>query len=146
MNQPRIIAETYIHGTDVCLWDRLVDSRGVGHICGKMLSTVRICYPWRYLFEIPSYARHHAVYIRYLRRFREIKFLTSASSTSRNFCILATLSIFFLFPKWKTIIVLSCPWFSDRETHRARNGWSKDLQLNRSYHRKSIKNRQFAPV
>lgn len=35
---------------------------------------------------------------------------------------------------------------SDRETHRARNGWSKDLQLNRSYHRKSIKNRQFAPV
>lgn len=49
-----------------------------------MLSTVRICYPWRYLFEIPSYARHHAVYIRYLRRFREIKFLTSASSTSRN--------------------------------------------------------------
>lgn len=63
-----------------------------------------------------------------------------------DLCILATLSIFFLFPKWKTIIVLSCPWFSDRETHRARNGWSKDLQLNRSYHRKSIKNRQFAPV
>lgn len=29
-----------------------------------------------------------------------------------DLCILATLSIFFLFPKWKTIIVLSCPWFS----------------------------------
>lgn len=78
-----------------------------------------------------------------------------ASSTSRNFCI-ATLSIFLslkllLFSPWKMTSKFYYPFFlpifKSREcTHRARNGWSKDLQLNASYHRKSIKNRQFAPV
>lgn len=97
----------------------------------------------------------HPVFAVPASSFREIKFLTSASSTSRNFCI-ATLSIFLslkllLFSPWKMTSKFYYPFFlpifKSREcTHRARNGWSKDLQLNASYHRKSIKNRQFAPV
>lgn len=97
----------------------------------------------------------HPVFAVPASSFREIKFLTSASSTSRNFCI-ATLSIFLslkllLFSPWKMTSKFDYPFFlpifKSREcTHRARNGWSKDLQLNASYHRKSIKNRQFAPV